>query len=229
MYKPTSLLLRRVNIQQQTFTLQQLSVQLPQYVEMDTAGAWFPNPVNTPALQEAIFDNCDVKKLVSVHMYLKDVRVTYTIKDSSEVRQSDPSPLPVDGYIYVYANKYNTTKTWPNIASFLKLAKRHRFQRGYIPYIPLISTPLYARRSDTRSFSTVAGTTFKDYCRTVDTYDFAGGHGVSGATSCNLDWWFMLPSIAPWKPPTGEEYNTQISLSYEIVVATKWNCVGVAY
>lgn len=231
LYKPMSIVLRRVERKWYKDDTLGTTERLPIKTEMDGAGGWFPQPATTTQLQKCLFNNCDSKKLVYVHVYLKNVRINQTLIQKDILDQDEfgiPAPVPNDTYLYLYANKYHSSTTWATLGEFTKLAIRHKLTRGFKRYISLIKTPLYVRRNDNRDFTAIGTTTFKGYCAEVAAYNFMGALSP-GDGYANIDWYWWIPNN--YKAQDNEEYNYYVRthFEYELCVATKWNLRGIEF
>lgn len=213
-YGNRSLTLRSVRHIRHSFTQDTAGDLVPELVENDAPGVWVPSVDEIDELQQAKFDNCASKRIVSVHVYLKNIKY-------SEDRTGDPdSSVPLDTRLFTYANvNALTMNTSPNNHYMMSNGVPAILTRLQRKYHSIVRAPCYAREMTKDTLATLNTLSWKN---SNNIYNLFNRTGAEDALSprVNIDYQIVPENL------TCATSGVTGCLKYELVVATKWRLYG---
>lgn len=190
---------------------------------MDEPGDWIPDGDTITAMTKCRFDNCNTKKIKSVHVYMKNISVT-TWYDSDQSKQLVNGPG--DTYIYTYAEQRNTSVgAAHNEGSFIRTqGLTKKLYRNQANYHSVLKANCYSRNTTPESLNDLQAMTWKHFTQKMDFFNKTGTSDETGQVPrLNIDW--KLNVDTPYVPP---EANTKFfaKVEFDLCVATKWRLYG---
>lgn len=174
---------------------------------------WFPDAAETNPVTEAVFNEAASKRLVSVHMYLKDLRYT-------EVAKQFPDDVDVTGpqgsRIYTYHNKGDWKILVPN-EYIMKNGRSRKLIRNTQPYHSICKFYTYCRGGLHVPYQNVKNLSWRKALTLMNAYQQTN----EVSEPVNLDW-YMCPTIQ-----TSLGSGTKGHLRFTKVITTKWRLSGI--
>lgn len=185
---------------------------IPQFIEMDNPNLWFPNPEEIDQRKAAIFNNANATRLVSVHIYLKNIK--YQEKDPSQ----PPFIHPQDGKFMTFADPSSGDLNPAQVA----IGNHYMISNGVPAYMTRMTKKYH---SVLKSFCSAKATTrdnitqlfnkkWKDITNEFDFFNKTGN--PSSGARLNIDW-LIVPEIV-----SCDTAGVTGCMKYEVVVATRW-------
>jgi len=186
-------------------------------VELDNPGDWIPPQGELTALQRCRFDNCDSKKLVSIHVYMKDLYLTPFV---GALTPSSGAVTQADTRFHTWHDQYRESSLANLNSHFLQSQGiPGTTRRGIKRYHKVFRTSVYSRAATTDTLNELNTTSWANITRELDLFNKTGG----GATNTRLNIDFHWAPEAQMAPPT---LDSGCLAKFGIVVATKWRLFG---
>lgn len=190
----------------------------PVKVEMDPPGRWFPSSDELDDLTVCRFNNCDSKRLVSIHAYWRNVTCTARIIDDGG---TVPREINADMVFRTWHDQYRVN----SLASLSALQMRNfgtmsRTRRGMKKYHRIYKHQCHARACTTDSVADLSTSEWKN--KTIE-FDFFNKTGQTTATQTrmNADHWISVDN-----PEADATVDTKLNFTADLVIATKWRLYG---
>lgn len=190
-------------------------------IEMDDPGDWFPGADEVTPMDRCRFDNCNAKKLKSVHLYMKNISVS-TWYDTDQTKQF--VSMPNDTYVYTYADQRNPaigdTDVQGKYIRTQGLAKK--LVRNQADYHSILKANCYSRNTTDTTFLNMSTIKWKSFTRDQEFFNkTASTHTDQG--HLNID--HLINVDTPYTAPdNGTKFHCK--LEYDMVVATRWRLYG---
>lgn len=189
--------------------------------EMDSPGLWFPHGNEITPMTSCRFENCNAKKLKSVHLYMKNISVT-SWYDNDQQKQIVGQPN--DTYIYTYADQrardianVDTQGTWIRNQGLAK-----KLIRNQADFHTIVKGNVYSRNTTDSNIMQLNQVSWKDFSRQQEFFNKTASE-KSVEPKFNLD--FLLNVDTPFSAPdNGTKFFCKIE--WDLVVATKWRLYG---
>lgn len=191
---------------------------------MDSPGDWFPSEDEVTQMDICRFDNCNAKKLKSIHLYMKNISVSsWYDKDQDKQFVTQPN----DTYIYTYADqRSNDMEMTDKLGKYIRTQGMcKKLVRNQADYHSILKANVYARNTNDFPFEKMKAAVWKDFTRDQEFFNKTGvfKDGDKGKTMLNLD--HLINVDTPFQAPdNGTTFNVKIE--YDMVVATKWRLYG---
>lgn len=183
---------------------------------------WIPREQDVNDLKVCMFNNCDSKKLVSVHVYLTDVQVVkyYTGAQDNEILSD-----ALDSKFYTYADSHSAeTSSWPSPLKYIQAnGLASKFTRNMIKFHSILKHKTYCRATVSKSMDQLRAQTWTTISKSAELNMFnKTGTGLTNQPN-SISYMFNLNDnfVAP---KSGTQYT--VILKANQVVATKWRLYG---
>ena len=191
-----------------------------QKIELDIAGIFFPHEAETSPLNKCMFDTANVKRINSVHVYMKNITFnSWYTEDQKKVQVNKPS----DTFVFTYAAMDDKDMAGVDReGAFIRnngISKK--LVRNQSNYHSVLKGNCFARNTTSRSFKDMASVVWKDFSREQNMFNRTGG----GADNPYMNLDFFVNVDTPYLPAdTGTEF--QCKVEYDLCIATKWRLYG---
>lgn len=182
----------------------------PQRVDLNIPGYWLPADWEMDPLQLSRFNNAGSKRLISVHIYYRNIRYTEESGNHSSVVTA-----PQDNTFFTYAApNAETIPTQPS-HKILSGGLQKKLRRGSAGYHQVLKQNCYANASTSEEMQTLL---LKTWSEATHEFDFYNKTGTQTTTTprLNIEHYVM--------PEVNSCQTTGVTgcLKFEMIVATKW-------
>jgi len=187
---------------------------IPKGYDLNAPGKWFPQTDEIDELQKAKFNNSGAKRLVSIHVYMKNIVYTeFTQAEGSIVTAPD------DNNFFTYYDMYNQDVIPVDNHWMISNGKRATLTRGRKKFHTVFKLLLNARSNVTSNAGTLATSQLSTILGEMNVYNKTSDGNSPISTT-----FYYVPQSA--LGILGTSFNPQGYIRYELVVATKWRLYG---
>ena len=201
-------------------------------IEQDQPGVWIPKADEVDKLKTCKWDNCDTKRLVSAHLYLKDIKWMEWYQLTAPRASTNETDLhvisrPHRNSMYTYHDGFTS-----NLATLEGHNIRNNGIRCPLPgnvgkYHTVWKSNFHCRRYENGKLEDMQPSTWKG--KTIE-YDMINrtDNDASDGTRYNADWNLFMEGSGITGPgqtdPTGSK--TRGVVTFTRVFSTKWRLYG---